>query len=322
MSSGRLLVTLGRYWLIKERLLFKNVEFQSEGVTLRGRLYICDDTSEKLPVVIMAHGFSATINGMVADKYAEEYCNAGFAVLLYDHRNFGISDGEPRQEFNKWVQARGYQDAIDFIISVPEIDASKIAIWGSSSSAGETLIVGAVEPRVSAIITQVPAFGDELPPEDPDGALFSTIRDTFLKGDFDALSEEITGPLPVVSFDQQGAPSALVELTAYRWFIEYGGRYDTKWENTVTIVVKETPVPLDVKLCAPHIKAPILMIVAYNDEMEGASSDIARKVFGMVPKPKELVEIDGGHFGLLHHPSSLFDISSKAQIDFLTQNFK
>ena len=64
------------------------------------------------------------------------------------------------------------------------------------------------------------------------------------------------------------------------------------------------------------------MIVAYNDEMEGASSDIARKVFGMVPKPKELVEIDGGHFGLLHHPSSLFDISSKAQIDFLTQNFK
>jgi len=32
----------------------------------------------------MAHGFSATINGMVADRYAEVFCNAGFAVLLYD----------------------------------------------------------------------------------------------------------------------------------------------------------------------------------------------------------------------------------------------
>ena len=302
--------------------MFKIVEFQSENATLRGRLYIPPGISKNLPVVIMAHGFSATISGMVADKYAEEYCRAGFAVLLYDHRNFGISDGEPRQEINKWVQARGYRDAINFIITIPEIDISKIAIWGSSLSAAEALVVGAIDPRVKAIIAQVPAFGDQLPPEDPDDALFTSIRETFLNVNLDTLSEETTGPLPVVSFDQNGTPSALVELTAYRWFIEYGGRYDTKWQNTVTIVIKGTPVPLDVALCAPHIKAPILMVVANNDEMEGASSDIARKVFDMAPQPKKLVEMDGGHFGLLHYPSPLFDTSSEAQIDFLTRYLK
>lgn len=59
--------------------------------------------------MIMAHGFSATINGMTADRYAEVFHNTGFAVLLYDHRNFGISDGDPRQQINPWIQARGVQ---------------------------------------------------------------------------------------------------------------------------------------------------------------------------------------------------------------------
>ena len=197
--------------------MFRIVEFQSEGATLRGRLYSCDDKSKKLPVVVMAHGFTATISGMTADKYAEEYCRAGFAVLLFDHRNFGISDGEPRQEFNHWVQARGYRDAIDFISSVPEIDASKIAIWGNSGSAKEALIVGSIDPRIKAIIAQVPGFGDELPPEDPDGASFSSIRETLLHGDLDALSEETTGPLPVVSF---------VSWRCFYWHSVLSARFD------------------------------------------------------------------------------------------------
>ncbi|MCK5256575.1 MAG: alpha/beta fold hydrolase [Deltaproteobacteria bacterium] len=302
--------------------MFKIVEFQSEDAILRGRLYSCADVSEKLPVVIMAHGFSATINGMVADKYAEAFCKAGFAVLLYDHRNFGISGGKPRQEINKWVQARGYRDAINFVMTLPEIDALKIAVWGTSLSAAEAFAVGAMDSRVKAIIAQVPGFADQLPPEDLDGASFSSIRETFLNGDLDAIPEETTEPLPVVSFDQKGTPSALLVLTAFRWFIEYGGRYGTGWENSVSIVSKDTPVPLEVAFCAPQIKAPLLMVVAHNDEMEGASSDIARKVFDMAPQPKELIEVDGGHFGLMHYPSALFDQSSKAQIDFLTRYLK
>ncbi len=54
-------------------MLFKIVEFQSENATLRGRLFLPLGISENLSVVIMAHGFSATISGMVADKYADEY---------------------------------------------------------------------------------------------------------------------------------------------------------------------------------------------------------------------------------------------------------
>ena len=96
--------------------MFRNIEFKSQGATLRGRLYLPIIKSKKSPVVIMAHGFTTTIEGMTADKYAEEFREAGFAVALYDHRNLGISDGEPRQEINFWMQARGYIDAIDFLL--------------------------------------------------------------------------------------------------------------------------------------------------------------------------------------------------------------
>jgi alpha-beta hydrolase superfamily lysophospholipase len=75
--------------------MFTITQIQSQGATLRGRLYMPVKNPQPASIIIITHGFSATI-GMVADRYAEEFFKAGFAVLLYDHRNFGISDGEPR----------------------------------------------------------------------------------------------------------------------------------------------------------------------------------------------------------------------------------
>lgn len=300
--------------------MFRVVEFPSEGATLRGRLYSRSNLPGPSPVVVMAHGFSATINGMVANHYAEVFCDAGFAVLLYDHRNFGISDGEPRQQINEWIQARGYRDAINFVTTLPEIDATRIALWGDSMSGAEVIVVGALDPRVKAIVAQVPACGDEPPPPDPDGSLFASIRETFLNGDVSGTPQTTMGPLPVVSSDQRSLPSMLTPLTAFRWFIEYGGRYGTKWENWATFVAPATPAPFHPVLCAPHIKAHVLMMVAQEDEMPGANSLISRMAFDIAPHPKELVEIDGGHFGLLHHPSPLFDQASSVQRDFLTRH--
>ena len=58
----------------------------------------------------------------------------GFATLLYDHAGFGTSGGEPRQEVNPWRQVHGYRSAVSFLSERPEIDASRIAVWGFSYS--------------------------------------------------------------------------------------------------------------------------------------------------------------------------------------------
>ena len=301
--------------------MYHIIEFQSEGAILRGRLYTPENKSAKFPVIIMAHGYSATIEGMVADRFAEVFCNAGFAVLLYDHRNLGISDGEPRQELNRWVQVRGFRDAIDAVTTLPEIDGARIGLWGDSMSGDEVIFVASMDHRVKTVVAQVPACGREMPPPDPEGKLFASLKDTFFHGDI-GKPESKLGPMPVVSFDQETIPSLLKTLTAFRWFMEYGGRYNTKWVNNATYVTPKVPTKFNSVLCIPHLKAALLMMVAYEDEMPGANSDVARYAYSLAPEPKQLVEVDGGHFGLLFYPSALFNEASATQANFFIEHLK
>lgn len=300
--------------------MIERIEFHSQGTTLRGDLYKARTNRGSNPAIVMAHGFTTTIKGMTADKYAEEFQNSGFSVLLYDHPNFGISDGEPRQEINFWLQARAYIDAIDYLSGRSEIDASKIAIWGASLSARESFLVGTIDERVAAIINIIPAYGDEYPSEDLNGKNYSFAVNT-LTADISSVPVTRTETVPVVSLDQINAPSALTDLSAYDWFIEYGERPNTNWINQVSFSVIETQENFHVGQFANKLKAPILMVVARNDEMSGASPEVSKKVFEMIDQPKKMVDIGGDHFGLLYYPSDLFDQSSKAQIEFLTNLF-
>lgn len=302
--------------------MHRYIEFESQGALLRGMLYLPENEGKKSPVIIMAHGFTTTINGMTADKYAEKFRESGFAVLLYDHRNLGISDGEPRQEINFWVQCRGYIDCIDFAVTQPEIDTTRIAVWGASLSASEAFLVGSVDERVKAIINQIPAYGEKFPTEYKDVSLYSFAKKIVLSERILDLPHKVSEQMPIVSSDQFGTPSAITELTAYRWFIEYGGRFGTNWKNVVSFSKLETPELFHVGQCALHLKAPILMVVATNDEMEGANPKVTYEIYKKIKQPKEWVDIDGGHFGLLHYPSALFDKSSKVQIAFLNKYFK
>ena len=295
--------------------VFANVEFASQGTVLRGRLYR-PPTRRPVPVVVMAHGTSATIT-MTADRYAEVFCQSGFAVLLYDHRNFGASGGEPRQEINPWVQVRGYCDAMTYLESLPGIDRDAIALWGDSYSAAEVIVVGAVDKRPVAVVAQIPAIGALPSPPDPDGALFAALRDTVRDGFVNGGPQDTVGPLPVVSADQLNTPSLLSPIQAFRWFIEYGGRHGSGWENRVTRVLPPTPCPFHAGIAAPYLLHPLLMLIAPEDEMPAADPEVSRAAYNSVPAPKELMEIDGGHFGLLHHPSVLFDLASRAQSEFL-----
>ena len=77
----------------------QDIEFNAEGTTLRGWLYTPDSGHRPFPTIVMAHGFSA-VKEMYLDSFAEVFANAGLAALVFDNRNFGASDGEPRQEID------------------------------------------------------------------------------------------------------------------------------------------------------------------------------------------------------------------------------
>lgn len=105
----------------------EDIEFEAEGDVLRGWLYTPDDADEPVPTVMMAHGFSA-VKEMYLDKYAEVFSEAGLGALVFDNRNFGESEGEPRYEIDPWQQVRDYRHAITYATTREEVDGDRIDI--------------------------------------------------------------------------------------------------------------------------------------------------------------------------------------------------
>jgi hypothetical protein len=61
-------------------------------------------------------------------------------------------------------------------------------------------------------------------------------------------------------------------------------------------------------------------VVSPEDEMPGALPSVASEAYDKLAGPKEWIEIDGGHFGLLYFPSEEFERASCAQASFLSDH--
>jgi alpha-beta hydrolase superfamily lysophospholipase len=102
----------------------------------------------------MAHGLSGTRRDRLG-AFAERFAAAGFAALVFDHRGFGDSGGEP-DLFDPARQLEDWRAAIAFARSLPEVDPERVATFGSSMGGGNALAAAAEDPRVAAAISQVP----------------------------------------------------------------------------------------------------------------------------------------------------------------------
>lgn len=117
-------------------------------------LYLAVGESTPAPAVVMAHGLSGTRRDRLG-AFAERFAAAGFAALVFDHRGFGDSGGEP-DLFDPKMQLEDWQAAIAFARSLPEVDGARIATFGSSMGGGNALAAAAGDPDVAAAISQVP----------------------------------------------------------------------------------------------------------------------------------------------------------------------
>lgn len=132
-----------------------DVAFESHGVTCRGWFYpAATEPDVPAPCVVMAHGLAA-VKEMRLDAYAERFAAAGLHVLVFDYRHFGASDGDPRQLLDVRRQHQDWVSAVAYARARPDVDASRIALWGSSFSGGHVLAVARrVQP--AAVVAQVP----------------------------------------------------------------------------------------------------------------------------------------------------------------------
>jgi alpha-beta hydrolase superfamily lysophospholipase len=134
-------------------------EFRSDGDTCAAWLYLPRDVSASAepaatPIVVMAHGLSGTRRDALG-PFAERFAAAGIAALLFDHRGFGDSGGEP-DRFEPRRQLDDWRAAIEFARSLPGVDGERLATFGSSMGGGNALAAAAADRRVAAVVSQVP----------------------------------------------------------------------------------------------------------------------------------------------------------------------
>jgi fermentation-respiration switch protein FrsA (DUF1100 family) len=293
-----------------------DIEFKTDdGVTLRGWHYLPDTGAGPFPTVVMAHGYSA-VKEMYLDSFAEVFARAGLASIVYDHRNFGASDGEPRQEIDPILQIRGYRDAITYAQSLQQTDANRIGVWGSSYSGAHALVVAAQDRRVKAVVSQVPLISGH------DNAR-RLIRADFIAG-FQALCEEdrrqrYAGHAPAMSpvvAEDPTAPSALPTADSWTWFTKTHKDRAPAWKNEVTLRSIEMFLDYEPGAHIAHISpTPLLMIVGLTDHLTAA--DQALVAYERALEPKRLLTLKGGHFDAYTQD---FDAASGAACQWFSEH--
>jgi uncharacterized protein len=270
-----------------------DIEFDADGVCLRGWLYQPTGTGPH-PLVVMAHGFSA-VKEMGLDDYAEVFCAAGLAVLVYDNRNLGASDGLPRQEIDPVAQRRDYSHAITYARTLPGVDPQRIGVWGTSYTGGLVIIAAALDRRIKCVVSQVPYLH----------ALETMNLVMPLEGwrGFERMIEaervsRAAGKPPtmtsVCSDDPSKAPDSAGRLS-WAYFQHYVQTGRAQWPNEITARSLELRLDYDALGAIAHVApTPLLMIVAADDDI--TPTRIALAAFDRALEPKRLVLIPGHHY--------------------------
>jgi hypothetical protein len=252
------------------------------------------------PVVVMAHGYNC-LKEFYLDKYAAAIAAAGHFVVAYDHRNFGESDGEPRQELDPWLQVRDYRNAITYAQTLHGVDPDRVGIWGSSYAGGHVLVVAAIDRRVKCVVAQVPTISGwestlrRNPPQAlaDQRALFDADRLERFRGGAPKM-------VPMVVEPSESALASHASADAWRFFTgqssppEDGWRF-AKWRNEITLrsleLYSEYEPGSFVERIAP---TPLLMVVGDDDVV--CPTDLTLEAFNRAREPKRLELYPGGHF--------------------------
>ena len=236
----------------------KDIEFNAEGVTLRGWLYLPEGLDSPVPIILMAHGFSA-VKEQHLDRFAQAFASSGLGVLVFDNRNFGASDGEPRQEIDPVQQIRDYRHAITFARTLSEVDRERIGVWGTSYSGGHALVVGAIDRRVKCIVSQVPTISGST-------AALRRVRADLVPNHLAAFDEDREAryagrepaKIPVVAEDET-TPCVLPGQDAWDFFGPSGDRAPS-YRNEITLRSAEMAREYEPGVYVPKISpTPLLM---------------------------------------------------------------
>jgi uncharacterized protein len=262
-----------------------------DGTVLRAWLYVPDGHGPH-SAISMAHGYAGTRHHGL-EPFAEAFAADGHVVLLHDHRGFGASGGEPRQDVDPWTQIADWRRALSHLEARPEVDPGRLGLWGTSYAGGHALVLGATDPRLRAVVAQVPTIsgGEQtrrrVRPEDVEAFETRLVDDERAR----AAGRE-PGRRAIVS-DDPAVPASYRAPDAVAFYLQ-----DVPagvWANEVTVRSTHAATTYEPGSFVDRISpTPLLMVVATHDTV--TLTDTALAAYERALEPKRLVMIPGGHF--------------------------
>ena len=291
-----------------------DVQFDVEGgVTLRGWLFLPDQPGPR-PAITMAHGY-AGIREHGLDRFARVFAEAGFVVLVHDHRGFGASDGVPRFDVDPWRQIADWRSAITYLENHPSVDAERIGLWGTSYAGGHALVLGATDRRLKAVVAQVPTisgYEQGLRRVAPDRV--AALEAVLAEDDRRQFAGEPPATQLIVSPDPT-TPAAYHAPDAVAFYTQPVPD-GVHWENQVTVRSSRAARMYEPGQWVSRVSpTPLLMVVALDDTITLTDTGLA--AYERALEPKRLVTVHGGHFDAYR---AQFETSSTEARDWFLQH--
>ncbi len=131
------------------------VSFYSEGVKLRGDLFLPDGTAanERRPGIVLCHGYTGVRSLYLPDN-ARLLTEAGYVALTFDYKGWGDSDG-PKSRLSPYGRVIDSQAALTFLGAQPMVDPDRLGLYGTSYGGATVVWTTAVDPRVRCVVSVV-----------------------------------------------------------------------------------------------------------------------------------------------------------------------
>jgi len=271
-----------------------DVSFAVKNTKIRGWLFLPKNIVEPVACIVMAHGFGGT-RDMGLESYAIRFHKAGFAVLVFDYRHFGESEGSPRQLL--WIpfQLEDWSAAVEYVRNLKGIDPKRIALWGTSLSGGHVIVKAARDRGIACVAAQCPGVDGHASAEHifKNQGIVKSLH-LILHGQRDmARSWLRLSPHTIPIAGKKGDIACLTTPGAYEGF---GKLAPDNFINEVCARIvlradKYRPVAE-----AQHVQCPVLLQICDHDEITPQSA------------AEQTVEQLGSYVDVRHYPIGHFDI--------------
>jgi pimeloyl-ACP methyl ester carboxylesterase len=244
--------------------------------------------------VVMAGGLAVT-KEPATDLFARRFNRAGFAVLAFDYRRLGESDGLPRLVVRIGDSLGDWRAAIEIARTLPDVDPGKVAIWAFSASGGHVFPVAAHDRELAAAIAQTPLV--DAPAVTPAVARYSTpLAQLRLmgRGVLDAIGGALgREPLLVPLTGDRGTVAVLSTPDALDADKALNSSLHPEWQQQVAARSILRLAAYRPGRHAPRVRCPLLVVVCDDDR--AAPPGPAVRAAERAPRG-ELVRLPGGHY--------------------------